>query len=213
VTNPAEGWQPSKPLPTSARGRRTRQSLLDAAKRVFVEQGYNEATAAAITTAAGVSYGSFYVYFASKEDLFAEIARELMDDIYLATRAPLGESDLATRLEWENRRYFELYREHASLFQMLDEVVRTDVEFRKVWQGLRQVYLGRMTKTIKRLQRDGRVDAALDPLATAVVLGGMAERAAYMATLDDSLDEERVQRALSQLWLNALGLRECGHND
>jgi AcrR family transcriptional regulator len=155
-----------------------------------------------------VSYGSFYVYFASKEELFAEIARELMDGVYLATRAPLDESDLATRLEWENRRYFEIYREHASLFQLLDEVVRTDATFRKVWQGLRQVYLGRMAKSIRRLQRDGRIDLTLDPVATAVVLGGMAERAAYMATLDDSLDEERLQRTLSQLWLSALGLRD-----
>lgn len=207
MTQAARGWQPSKPLPTSARGRRTRQSLVDAAKAVFAEQGYGDATAAAITSAAGVSYGSFYVYFASKEELFAEIARQLMDDVYVATRAPLEESDLAARLEWENRRYFALYKEQASLFQLLDEVVRTDPEFRKVWQELRRGYLSRMTKTIRRLQRDGRVSADLDPMSTAVLLGGMAERAAYVATLDDSLDEERLVRTLSQLWLGALGLR------
>jgi AcrR family transcriptional regulator len=207
VTEGAESWQPSKPLPTSPRGQRTRDALVEAGRRVFVEHGYGEATAALITAAAGVSYGTFYVYFSSKEDLFAQIARQLIDDVYEQTRAPRGLVDYAERLEYENRRYFELYRENSALFQLVEEVIRTDPGFRELWRGMRTQHLSRVAKSIRRLQKEGRVDATLHPECAAGVLGGMAERAAYVATIDDRFDDELLNRTLSALWTNALNLR------
>lgn len=206
MTDAAEVSAGGKPLPTSARGRRTRQALVDAAREVFASMGYRDATASAITTAAGVSYGSFYVYFSSKADLFSEIARELMDDVYLATRAPLELSDPAARLEEENRRYFEAYRRHAAVFQLVEEVIRDDEDFRRVWRDVRARHLARVARSIRKLQKEGRVDPALDATTTASLLGGMAERAAYLATLDDRVPAARVQATLSRLWANALGL-------
>jgi AcrR family transcriptional regulator len=50
-----------------------REQILDGAKRVFMEQGFDAATMNDITRAAGVSKGTIYVYFANKEDLFAEL--------------------------------------------------------------------------------------------------------------------------------------------
>ena len=207
MTSTADDTRAPKPLPTSARGRRTRQALLDAARRVFVSQGYADVTAATITTEAGVSYGSFYVYFSSKADIFTEIARQLIDDVYLATRAPLRETDPVARMEYENRRYFELYRENSALLQLVEEVARTDEDFRSVWKQFRRDNTGRVAKGLRRLQKDGTVDPSLDPDCAASVLGGMAERAAYLAAIDDRFDEEVLQGTLSALWSNALGLR------
>lgn len=50
-----------------------REQILDGAKRVFMEQGFDAASMNDITRAAGVSKGTIYVYFANKEDLFAEL--------------------------------------------------------------------------------------------------------------------------------------------
>lgn len=47
-----------------------REQILDGAKRVFVEQGFEAASMNDITRAAGVSKGTIYVYFENKEDLF-----------------------------------------------------------------------------------------------------------------------------------------------
>jgi AcrR family transcriptional regulator len=195
-----------KALPSSERGQRTRQALLAAARRIFAEQGYAEPTAATIAAAAGVSYGSFYVYFVSKQDIFSEIAEQLIHDVYVATRAPLGELDPATRLDIENRRYFAVYRDNSVLFQLVEEVVRTDEQFRLLWTELRNRSIARVAKSLRRLQAVGRVDPDLDPDVTATVLGGMAERAAYLSTVDSQLDLDILQKTLSTLWSNALGL-------
>lgn len=50
-----------------------REQILDGAKRVFMEQGFEAASMNDITRAAGVSKGTIYVYFSNKEDLFVAL--------------------------------------------------------------------------------------------------------------------------------------------
>ncbi|WP_235493460.1 TetR/AcrR family transcriptional regulator [Leifsonia sp. Leaf336] len=54
----------------SARRRRTRARLLDAAFDVFAEQGVRAASVETIAEAAGFTRGAFYSNFSSKEELF-----------------------------------------------------------------------------------------------------------------------------------------------
>jgi AcrR family transcriptional regulator len=53
-----------------------RQQILGGASRVFLAQGFDAASMAAIAREAGVSKGTLYVYFKSKEELFEAIVEE-----------------------------------------------------------------------------------------------------------------------------------------
>src|SRR6266511_4251695 len=64
-----------------ARGRRTLERLLDAGARVFAERGYHAARVDDIVKAARTSHGTFYLYFASKEDLFRALATEVASEL------------------------------------------------------------------------------------------------------------------------------------
>ena len=57
-----------------ARGQRTQQRILDAALQAFGEQGYHGCSIDRITKLARCSRVSFYQYFASKEDVFRQLA-------------------------------------------------------------------------------------------------------------------------------------------
>ena len=48
----------------------TRQAIADAAQRLFVERGFEAVTVAEVARAAGVSEGTVFNYFPTKEDLF-----------------------------------------------------------------------------------------------------------------------------------------------
>jgi len=50
-----------------------RERLLQAGKRLFGERGYHEVSIHEITDSAGLSVGSFYLWFASKEAFYAEL--------------------------------------------------------------------------------------------------------------------------------------------
>src|SRR3954470_19880206 len=66
-----------------------RERLLEAAAEVFAERGYAEASAEAISRAAGMSKATFYEHFANKEDailaLFDEATRVIMGRVGEAT--------------------------------------------------------------------------------------------------------------------------------
>jgi AcrR family transcriptional regulator len=54
---------------------RKRQQILEGARRLFLAEGFDAASMGDIAKAAGVSKGTLYVYFESKEELFAELVR------------------------------------------------------------------------------------------------------------------------------------------
>ncbi len=70
---------PVEPGPTDglrSRGEQTRQKLLDAGSEVLPVRGYHEARVDDIVEAAGVSHGTFYRYFDSKDTFFRTLAEE-----------------------------------------------------------------------------------------------------------------------------------------
>src|SRR5262245_15957807 len=56
--------------------RRKRRQILEGARRIFLAQGFDAASMGAIAREAGVSKGTLYVYFKSKEELFEAIVEE-----------------------------------------------------------------------------------------------------------------------------------------
>lgn len=63
-------------MDASPRASRKRTQVMQAARQVFLDQGYGGASMDAIAAAAEVSKATVYAYFASKEELFAEMVAE-----------------------------------------------------------------------------------------------------------------------------------------
>ena len=68
---------PSTTGPTRQRRKETRpQELLDAALALFVEKGFAATRAEEVAQRAGVSKGTLYLYYPSKEELFKAVIRQ-----------------------------------------------------------------------------------------------------------------------------------------
>ena len=79
--------------PSSARQRRKEarpQELLEAALSLFVEKGFAATRSEEVAAKAGVSKGTLYLYFPSKEELFKAVVREA-----LGSKIAEGISELA----------------------------------------------------------------------------------------------------------------------
>src|SRR6188508_3718672 len=104
----------------SARGTATRQRLLEAAERVFAELGYHDASIVKITEAAGVGQGTFYLYFASKKEVFDELVLDLNHRVRQAMTE--ASSQGATRAERELLGFTAFFRftaEHPALYRII----------------------------------------------------------------------------------------------
>ena len=60
---------------------RTRAELLAAARQVFAERGYHEASIAEITRLADIGVGTFYLHFRDKDEVFMTLIEEGIRDI------------------------------------------------------------------------------------------------------------------------------------
>lgn len=67
--------------PRTERGRRTRRAILDAAAQEFGARGFHATGITDITRRAGVALGSFYTYFAAKEDVFRALVQDMSDQL------------------------------------------------------------------------------------------------------------------------------------
>ena len=72
----------------------TRDVLLDAGRRVFLERGYNHSGIETILQSAGVPKGSFYHYFGSKEEFGLEVLNRFAECVEADLDRHLGDRTL-----------------------------------------------------------------------------------------------------------------------
>ena len=198
------------PAVRSAKGRRTRARLIEAAAEVFAERQFLETTISDIAQRAGVSHGTFYTYFTSKEDIFREVALGLQETM-LRSRERFPEpppgAPILERIEWTNRSYLTAYREHVALFAVVEQVSTFNVEFRSIRRHIRNAYVQRSEQALARMQQDGYIHRDVDPRYVAAALGSMTDRFAYVwLVLGDEFDFDEAVRTLTLLWARAIGL-------
>ncbi|MGY0503023.1 TetR/AcrR family transcriptional regulator [Nocardia sp. FBN12] len=199
-------------LPATPRGLRTRTALIDAGRKVFERMGYLDARLLDITQEANCSSGTFYTYFASKEEIFAAILEHAQEDMmHPGMEHVAGDNDPVSIVEASNLAYFEAYKRNAKLMGLLEQVANIDPEFSKLRQERADAFIHRNARSIADLQRRGLADPELDPMLSSRALSGMVSRLAfnYFVTGDGVLDGkarpvEEIVYTVTRLWVNAL---------
>ncbi|MGC5617068.1 TetR/AcrR family transcriptional regulator [Georgenia sp. Z1491] len=159
--------------PTTARGTRTRATILAAATDVFAKHGYHDASVARITERAGVGQGTFYLYFDTKLSVFEEVVRDLNSRVRRAMFTASSEED--DRLAAERAGFAAFFRftaENPALYRIMRqaEFVASDVlhiHYETIARGY--------TSGLRAAQASGEVAADLDPEAVAWALMGVGE--------------------------------------
>jgi AcrR family transcriptional regulator len=82
-----------RPNKNIARGEATRGQLIAVATRMFAERGYEDTSIEAVLREAGVSRGSLYHHFASKEALFEAVAEDVEGQVGSQTVAASAGAD------------------------------------------------------------------------------------------------------------------------
>jgi AcrR family transcriptional regulator len=164
-----------------AQGRKTMRRLSDAGLRVFARRGYHEARVDDIVRAARTSHGTFYLYFANKEDLLRALAAEcagaidgLAEKLPEIATGPAGRAELAAFLH----DFLDTYGHYGVVIRAWME---NQVSDRKVDRLGVQAFT-RVAETFAARLR--AVGAPADP-ATVSALMAMLERTSYAMTSRD----------------------------
>lgn len=164
---------PDNLQPTTAKGRATRQAILDAAEEVFGELSYDRASISEITRRAGVAQGTYYLYFPDKQAAFVELVRQLNHDLRLAIRTAINDVD--DRIEMERvglQTFFEYVIRHTALYRIVRESQFVAPEtYRWHYMTLARGYI----RGLELAQATGQITKEISAENMAWVLMGISE--------------------------------------
>ncbi|MFM9049591.1 MAG: TetR/AcrR family transcriptional regulator [Actinomycetota bacterium] len=193
-------------VPLTDRGRRTRDALVASARGVFEERGYDGTRMGDLAEAAGVSHGTVYTWFSTKEAVLMAVVDSLVGELYASLSAP-DDANPVSRIERANRSYLDAYRANARLLEVVEQAATTDEAFRSVLTGLRKAHVDRVAATLRHLQDEGMAHTDLDAHAAAAALCAMVEGfARHWFGRGETHDEDIAVATLTALWAGSLGL-------
>ena len=161
-----------------------------------------------IADGAAVSHGTVYTYFPNREAVLAAVVHELADEVVVQLR--VGDDtgdDPQERIAAANRNYLAAYERHAAMIGVVEQRAASDAHYRNVLDSLRAAFVDRAVRGLRRLQRDGFADAALDPRIAGEALCGMVESYARRQSQSGApLSDPVTLDTLNRLWAQAIGL-------
>jgi AcrR family transcriptional regulator len=194
------GGTPAQGRVLGRQGRQTVRRLLEAGLAEFDDRGFQAVTVDDVVRRASTSHGTFYLYFASKEDLFRTLLRDALaamdqitDEFPVVTANERGKAALRS---WVSR-FFDIYAEHGTVLRVLSQgadVVGEDI----YGDGLQVLF--RLAETITQGMTAGAsartgVDSDGSPVhaeLTAVACLMMLERINYLLVMEIELPKEEL---------------------
>ena len=178
-------------------GRRTRKRLLDAATVVLSDKGFHATRVDDIVRRARTSHGTFYLYFANKEDLFRALAVQCAEEMtaLAAELGPIGPGPegLDELRSWLAR-FLAAYRRYGPVIRRWMEDQAIDRSLRRLG---RRAFADITGSLVQRLGERRAAPFATPELAAAALLA-MIERSAYFVTSRDlEVDDEVLLTTLA----------------
>ncbi len=188
--------------PKTARGEATRRAILSAAEDVIGTRGYNDASITDITREAGCAQGTFYIYFKSKDEVFAELVVEMGRLL----RHALSEATEAApdRLSAEKeglRGFLTFVTAHPNLYRIIQEALFVNPD---AYRAYFQTFADGYREALKEADAAGEIRPG-DPDVRAWMLMGIAKTLGERAVVwGDETPIDHVVEAAHDMIVNGL---------
>ena len=198
------------PVPRTARGRRTREALLEAGRRAFAGVEWSRTRVEDVCREAGVGHGTFYAYFPNKTAVLEALVVQHAPALHGLMDQPWA-SGPGSDPALDVRRVISGYV----------EVTLADRDVREAWAAarpseptlaaldheVRRQFTARILSTLAGAAEGGLVRPGLDLEVTAVALAAMVEHTVDVALLGGGAPAApagRVVDGLTALWVGSV---------
>lgn len=182
-----------------ANGERRRREIVEAATRVFAEQGFERASLRTIAERAGTNHQTLGHHFASKDEIFQEVLarrteRDREERLKLSQDAPLA--DIVSLMMRRNAAHRAIIQLDVTLTA---EAVAPAHPAHAFIRGLMDEFVAEVTGTLEREQAAGRLRAGVEPAVAARQLAALVEGVQIQWLYDPQIDMERYVMAFVEL--------------
>jgi len=169
------------------------RKLLEAGLIEFKERGFEGVRVDDVVHRAGISHGTFYLYFSNKEDLFKALLRDALHDMEIVAGdfpvVTCGETGLTVLRQWI-RKFFTVYEAHSTVLRTLSSANAPGEMFSDALRLFYSITESMTTGMTAAAATAGRHQD--NPELTAFACMMMLEKVNFVATTDIMLpgDEE-----------------------
>jgi len=202
------GGEPARDRELRAQGRETVRRLLEAGVVEFEERGFNGVRVDDVVRRAGISHGTFYLYFSNKEDLFKALLRDALHDMEtVAGDFPVvteDETGLVVLRQWV-RKFFAAYAAHSTVLRTLSSANAPGEIF---GDGLRLFFSiteAMTTGMTAAAEAAGRHQEHAELTAFACLM--MLERVNFVITTEVLLPVDEMADRIADIMFAAFGLK------
>jgi AcrR family transcriptional regulator len=159
----------------------SKEAILEAAEKVFSEYGFHEAKIYRIADLAGVSVGTIYRFFKSKEELYAEVLRKKLSELQKRVEKNIKHKPpekalkayISTVIDFfeEERDFFTIFMREVGTLSIIDEARFNLSDW---YEG----YVKKLAKVIERGINRG-IFKEVDPVAMVVAISGALKNTVY----------------------------------
>src|SRR5262245_59650773 len=187
---------------TVANGGGKRERILDAAVRVFAQEGFYNAKVSQIAQVAGVADGTIYLYFKSKDELLISLFEDRMERVNANLREAISsESTARERLKRVIRLHLELVQQNRHMAEVICVELRQSSKFIKEYANPKfSEFLRLIAGAVETGQKSGELRPDIDPQLVARSLFGALDEIslAWLVRGGKSPDKD-LSRAIAQL--------------
>lgn len=153
-----------------------KKEIVDAAERLFLENGYEETPVELIIKEVGIAKGTFYHYFRSKEEVLNILVDQLIEDVTTNVRtiSESPEGDALVRMFKVSYYFRTLAMGKEKLSDYIHEEKNAHIHM-KIEQRVMPVLIDCYAKLIAEGNRDGLFDTG-DPKITAAAMLGASNQ-------------------------------------
>jgi AcrR family transcriptional regulator len=192
---------PTEKVPVQKRSQKTHQKIIDAARELFAEIGFEQTTTVLIAKKAGVSIGGIYARFNNKMEMFLAILEQNSHDRFNFLKSNIDK--IFERKDRSDELFtdffpalYRTYRINDKLRHELSKFVVMNKEAREIheyWEKKEHSQLKRFFQYYTNCPSDKDIEA------TAIILHQATQGLLqYMYQNEDKIDEERIIKLYQQ---------------
>ncbi|MFJ7724745.1 TetR/AcrR family transcriptional regulator [Neobacillus sp. NPDC097160] len=143
----------------------TRQKLLQAAKEVFLQEGFQKATISQMIKKANIGYGTAYVHFEGKEDLLIVLMEDVMGRFYEIAEIsflPNSKKKAEEIINKQAHSFLLLAEAERDMMQIFEQAIGVSSLVSEKWKAIREKFIQRISEDVAYAQQNGLARAELN---------------------------------------------------
>ncbi|NMD55249.1 MULTISPECIES: TetR/AcrR family transcriptional regulator [Tsukamurella] len=183
-----------------------RNQLVNTARSVFADRGYEAATIEEVAAKAGVSKPVVYEHFGGKEGLYAVVVDREMEMVLEVFSRAMLEDRSKTRIEQIALALLTYVEERADGFRILTR--NSSVEHSGGYSTLLNDLVGQVESHLEGEFSTKNLDPGLAPLYAQALVGMVAMTAQWWLEVRDPPKEAVAAHIVNLSWYGLIGLKE-----